>query len=131
MPIGLPREMPRQISFTGALNKTTAFLDSICSTKRPTWDSYPARKAWEHSRGSQRSKNHTVGFLNLSFFEQSALISCQTRICNLLYYFQKYPFLSFFALFSLHGPSHYTCICLLLCKHFHTYISDWIFSSLN
>lgn len=114
MPICLPREMPRQISFTGVLIKTTAFLDSICSTRRPTWDGYFARNAWEHSRGSQGSKYHTVGFLNL--------ISCQKCICSLLYYMQKYLFIfcSVSCFISL-------SFCFVLCKNFQTYITIGFF----
>lgn len=90
MAICLPREMPRKISCTGILNETTAFLDSICSTRRPTWDSYFARNAWENSRLSQGSKYHAVGFLHLSWAscilflaKHAYVISC---ICILCFY---------------------------------------------
>lgn len=59
-----------------------------------------------------------------SFLSKLHLISCQTCICNPLYYFLKFPFLSFVLIVCFISL---TCLCFLQCKNVHTYISDWTF----
>lgn len=85
--------------------KPQHFWASICSTRSLTWDSYFARNAWEHSRGSRGPEYHTLGFLT-HYLSKLHLIPHQTRICNLLYCFKNYFFSVFIEhLISLYEPA--------------------------
>ncbi len=93
--------MPRKISCTGVLSETTAFFGQYLFNKKANMGQLLCQ---ERLGTLPRISGVKIPRCRVpkSFLSKLHLISCQTCKCNLLYYRQKFPFLSFvFTMFHL------------------------------